>query len=255
LIEFLINRGVNNDILGNYLHWYLMVECQDKKYGRMYAKVAFQFLSTLVKVIFSNETDEGVILRDNLRRQGELIASLANLGQEFRASKESRPKKIEKLREYIADPKNNLITFPPTSLPLDPTVQVTGIIAEKASMFKSALLPFFLTFITTENTEYQVIFKTGDDLRQDQLVVQIISLMDRLLLKENLDLHLTPYKVLATGIDHGMLQFVHSSAIASILSENNNSLIPYLASSTTENTFQIEKKVMDRYIRSNGTIN
>ena len=46
----------------------------------------------------------------------------------------------------------------------------------------------------------------GDDLRQDQLVVQIITLMDRLLRKENLDLRLTPYKVLATGTDHGKIR-------------------------------------------------
>jgi phosphatidylinositol 3-kinase len=43
----------------------------------------------------------------------------------------------------------------------------------------------------------------GDDLRQDQLVIQIINLMDKLLQKENLDLKLTPYKVLATGPDQG----------------------------------------------------
>lgn len=41
---------------------------------------------------------------------------------------------------------------------------------------------------------YQVIYKKGDDLRQDQLVVQIFSLMDRLLKRENLDLRLTPYR-------------------------------------------------------------
>ena len=39
-----------------------------------------------------------------------------------------------------------------------------------------------------------MIYKKGDDLRQDQLVVQMISLMDRLLKREALDLRLTPYK-------------------------------------------------------------
>lgn len=43
----------------------------------------------------------------------------------------------------------------------------------------------------------QVMFKAGDDLRQDQLILQLITLMDRLLRKENLDLKLTPYNVLA----------------------------------------------------------
>ena len=40
-------------------------------------------------------------------------------------------------------------------------------------------------------------FKLGDDLRQDQLILQLICLMDRLLRRENLDLKLTPYNVLA----------------------------------------------------------
>ena len=43
----------------------------------------------------------------------------------------------------------------------------------------------------------KVMFKVGDDLRQDQLILQMIMLIDRLLRRENLDLKLTPYKVLA----------------------------------------------------------
>ena len=49
----------------------------------------------------------------------------------------------------------------------------------------------------------QIVFKQGDDVRQDQLVINIIQLMDRLLKKEKLDLQLTSYKVLATGSSQG----------------------------------------------------
>ncbi|KAJ6418321.1 hypothetical protein OIU84_001659 [Salix udensis] len=69
--------------------------------------------------------------------------------------------------------------------------------------------------------------RRGDDLRQDQLVVQMVSLMDRLLKLENLDLHLTPYKVLATGQDEGMLEFIPSRSLAQILQEHR-SIINYL---------------------------
>ena len=64
-------------------------------------------------------------------------------------------------------------------------------------------MPCLLTFNTSDGERYQTIFKHGDDLRQDQLVLQIITLMDQLLRKENLDLKLTPYKVLATSSKHG----------------------------------------------------
>lgn len=73
----------------------------------------------------------------------------------------------------------------------------------RASLFKSALMPSKLTFLTTEGTEYVAIFKYGDDLRQDQLILQMITLMDKLLQKEKLDLKLTPYRVLATSTRHG----------------------------------------------------
>eukprot|EP00983_Pelagomonas_calceolata_P110217 1159645-Pelagomonas_calceolata.AAC.7 len=44
-----------------------------------------------------------------------------------------------------------------------------------------------------------LIYKKGDDLRQDQFILQMIGLMDKLLKRESLDLRLTPYKPPLTG--------------------------------------------------------
>ena len=44
----------------------------------------------------------------------------------------------------------------------------------------------------------------------------MVSLMDRLLKLENLDLQLTPYRVLATGADEGMVEFVPSTSLAQV---------------------------------------
>jgi hypothetical protein len=75
----------------------------------------------------------------------------------------------------------------------------------RATLFKSSQMPCKLLFMTSTGEPYTAIFKHGDDLRQDQLVLQIITLMDKLLRKENLDLKLTPYRVLATSTTHGKL--------------------------------------------------
>lgn len=88
LVQFLIERATNNPVLGTYLHWYVMVECQDKKYGKMYAKVAFHFFGELL------EAPNGYFRRDELRRQGQLIEELSKVSKHIRAMKEGRIKKV-----------------------------------------------------------------------------------------------------------------------------------------------------------------
>lgn len=62
-----------------------------------------------------------------------------------------------------------------------------------------------------EGPMFKVMVKNGDDLRQDQLIMQMFTLMDRLLKKVNLDLKLTPYRILATGANDGLMEFVQDS--------------------------------------------
>ncbi len=45
----------------------------------------------------------------------------------------------------------------------------------------------------------------------------MITLMDQLLRRENLDLRLSPYRVLATSSKFGMVEFVDATGIADIL--------------------------------------
>jgi phosphatidylinositol 3-kinase len=133
-------------------------------------------------------------------------------------------------------------------MPVRPDVLVTGVKGEKTIMFKSALAPILVCFNTAPSPSpslsssssaaaagdiaavksavadagarketgaggtYRVIFKSGDDLRQDQLIIQMINLMDSLLKAVNLDLCLTPYRVLATAATDGFVEFVPNSS-------------------------------------------
>ncbi|KAJ2079831.1 Phosphatidylinositol (PI) 3-kinase [Coemansia sp. RSA 988] len=246
LAEFLVERALGDKVLGNFLYWFLMVECDDRKTGKAYGKVMFQYVNAL------SDTESGKATQTMFERQGKLVSDLARIAHEIHAMKEPRPRKVEWLREYLGDPKNELVSFEPLSLPLSPDVEVVGIRAERASIFKSTMMPLFLHFVTSSGGLYPVIFKAGDDMRQDQLVVQIITLMDRLLRKENLDLRLTPYCVLATRVDQGLSQFIPSQSLAAILAENNNSILAYLRRSNPdpEGPYGVAADVMETYVKS-----
>ena len=145
--------------------------------------------------------------------------------------------------------------MPPLPLPLNAGIEVNGIIAEKSSVFKSNLTPLLLYFQCSDGSEFPVIFKDGDDMRQDQLVIQLFTLMDRLLRKENLDLKLSPYHVLATGPLQGMVQFIPNKTIATIVSEHGN-ILNYLRSNYPDEgsvgTAGVEPGVIDTFVRSCG---
>jgi phosphatidylinositol 3-kinase len=250
LANFLITRAANNFKLGSYLHWYLMVECDDAGPGtlsshrRLFARVEYYFMTEL------EQTHPE--FRKTLLRQGELITVLSKISKDIRFARENRPLKIEKLKKFLKDPKNDLLHFdPPLPLPLDPDVLVTGCFPEESNVFKSSLSPLLITFKTTEGREYPILFKVGDDLRQDQLVIQIIILMDRLLQKENLDLKLTPYRILATNATAGAMQFIPSTSLSAV-SAKYKTVLAYLKANNPDESepLGIRKETMDTYIKS-----
>lgn len=56
-----------------------------------------------------------------------------------------------------------------------------------------------------------IMFKAGDDLRQDALTVQMLHIMDQIWKAAGLDLHLTPYRVSVTSENHGLIEVVPDS--------------------------------------------
>lgn len=253
LARFLITRGTNNPMLGNYLHWYLMVECDDrspdqvKEHRKLFTKVEFDFMSELM------QTPEGPERRKILLRQGELVTVLSKISKEIRFSREDRPRKVQRLKKFLADPKNELMTFdPPLPLPLDPSISIVSCYPEESMVFKSTLYPLLIHFKTSDGKKYPIIFKTGDDLRQDQLVIQIISLMDRLLRKENLDLKLSPYRILATSANAGAVQFIGSMSLAAASTKYRGSILAYLKANNPDDKADlgVRKETMDTFVKS-----
>ena len=259
LATFLIDRAAANQTLANYFYWYLTVECEeykqtdatrDSKVGDMYMTVMNRFMQRLRK-----GTKEMYQRCAVLQRQQSFVDQLVQLMRQVAREKGDRIKKIEKLQSLLTSNENlNFSSFEALPLPLDPEVKIQGIIPGKATLFKSALMPSRLTFRTIEEQEYVAILKYGDDLRQDQLILQTITLMDKLLRRENLDLKLTPYNVLASSSKHGFVQYIESTSVADVLKNNSDSIQKYFrCHAPSENApYGISTEVMDTYVKSCG---
>ncbi|XP_044761219.1 phosphatidylinositol 3-kinase catalytic subunit type 3 [Coccinella septempunctata] len=256
LASFLIQRASQNTALANYFYWYLLLECedndntqQDKAVQNMYLNVMKMFRQTLAQG--NAEMQNRRII---LSKQQKFIDRLVKLIKTVSKERGDRKKKIEVLKQLLATPdssKFSFTNFEPIPFPLDPDVTIRGIVAEKSLLFKSALMPSKLYFVTDDDREYVAIFKYGDDLRQDQLVLQMITLMDKLLRKENLDLKLTPYKVLATSTKHGFVQFIDSITVADALASEGSIQNYFKKHHPQENgPYGIAPDIMNTFVRS-----
>lgn len=221
------------------------------------------------------------LLRLELKAQSEYIDGI-NKCQ--RAAKEERGKKEVKevfMQKMLAETVAKSIPHGLTSvaLPLDPNIQLLGMNPNKTFLFKSAMYPAVVEFTTMptsvmknagnsstsialeDNTDnhqtvkpktLKVIFKSGDDLRQDQLVMQMINLMDSLLKKVNLDLKLRTYGILASGQKDGMMEFVAGSSEISAVLSKDGSILNFLRRNNPDRhgPYGVQAKCLDLFTRS-----
>lgn len=159
------------------------------------------------------------------------------------------------------------------TLPSHPSLELHDITDEGFYMFKSAKMPMMMKFRTTPlesdpttavivpeghlqqhhdsvakpppTPMFPIMFKSGDDVRQDQLVIQIIELMDGLLKDNGLDLCLTPYRVIATSPNDGFMEIVPN---VETFQNVQKDVVKYLA--THNKTTETFAAAMDRFVKS-----
>jgi phosphatidylinositol 3-kinase len=149
LATFLIQRACRNSTLANYLFWYLSIECeeqetapmrkQDERVRAMYVTVLETFMRTL-----STGSADMKIIHANLKKQQCFIENLVKLVKTVAKESGNRKKKTEKFQQLLSDSdafKINFSNFEPRPFPLDPNVYIKGVVSQKVTLFKSALMP------------------------------------------------------------------------------------------------------------------
>lgn len=219
---------------------------------------------------------------DVLVEQDAFVSGVLDIQKRCRESRGKKDaKELELKSMLLKEGYDRKCRGSPVPLPSSPDIFVSGVNPETAKMFKSALYPALLEFhveatIRSELdslpskrnnessklfhanhdekvTTYKVMVKTGDDLRQDQLVIMMIQLMDGLLKRAALDLCLTPYSIIATSHNSGLVEFVDGAMpIAQVLYKYNNSILQFFQTMSPQNgaKYDVRPDVISIYLRS-----
>ncbi|GMR53389.1 hypothetical protein PMAYCL1PPCAC_23584, partial [Pristionchus mayeri] len=254
LAAFLIQYSTSYLNFANSLFWHLKVEEQSLKgqeQGAMYSRLREQ-----LKAALENSSNAEVKARaKSLIEQEEFVEILKKETQKAQKMN-GRELRDRSLREFLQN-NGRLQKLDDLPLPIDPNFKMHRVVADRSLFFNSAMMPTKMTISGQRNSSekisdsYTVIFKKGDDLRQDQLVMQMIRLMDNLLRESELDLKMTPYAVLATGIDEGFVQFIKAMPLRDVINKHQSiheAMKSYRPS--PKDVYGIEPEVIDNYVRS-----
>ncbi|KAF4131656.1 Phosphatidylinositol 3- and 4-kinase [Phytophthora infestans] len=204
LARFLLMRALTNPSqIGYLLYWFLKAESHNQQTAERFNLISSQYLQLCGN--YKLEIRQSVYVMKKLEEVAAIVKS--------ESSSTARKEKLHKALEAVV--------FPDTfQLPLQPRSYCTRVIVESCRVMESKKRPLFLQFESAkaQHGRPYVIFKAGDDLRQDQLVLQILRVMDDLWREAGLDLCLLPYACISTGDEIGMIEVVgDSETLASII--------------------------------------
>ncbi|XP_070562260.1 phosphatidylinositol 4-phosphate 3-kinase C2 domain-containing subunit beta-like isoform X3 [Ptychodera flava] len=198
LARFLLERALTSVRIAHYLYWHLKDSLADQQFSQRFQMVLGALLSTC-----------GQALRTQFEQQDDFMTKLSEVAETVKKHKDS-------VRQVILHRHLEPITkkYPKVlRLPLSPSLDIGKMKIKSCSYFTSFTVPLRLVFENVDplGEEIAVMYKAGEDLRQDMLTLQMIRLMDKLWLKEGMDLKMITFRCMATGQNSGLVELVPDS--------------------------------------------
>ncbi|KAM9845543.1 phosphatidylinositol 4,5-bisphosphate 3-kinase catalytic subunit gamma isoform [Aulostomus maculatus] len=215
LVRFLLKRALRSKRIGHFLFWFLRSEiAQSMHYQQRYAVLLEAYLRGC-----------GEAMLQDLGKQVEMTEALQKVTREI---KTMFADKYDVTSQVVFHLRQKLETLQSSALPesfrvpYDPGLRAGALLIEQCKVMASKKKPLWLQFKRADPTTLSkdpigIIFKDGDDLRQDMLILQILLIMESIWETESLDLCLLPYGCISTGNRIGMIEIVKdATTIANI---------------------------------------
>uniref|UniRef100_A0A3B4U6T9 Phosphatidylinositol 4,5-bisphosphate 3-kinase catalytic subunit beta isoform n=1 Tax=Seriola dumerili TaxID=41447 RepID=A0A3B4U6T9_SERDU len=201
LTHFLLERAQGNRKIGHFLFWHLRSEIHMPAVSIQFALILEAYCRGSIPHI------------EVLKKQVEALSKLKSVNELIKlgTTKNARSKTKEAMLTKEAMM---------TCLRQNTNVHVT-----ECRYMDSKMKPLWIVYNNKlmGGDTLGIIFKNGDDLRQDMLTLQILRLMDLLWKEASLDLRIVPYGCLATGDRAGLIEVVSSAdTIANIQLTSSN---------------------------------
>lgn len=233
LSKFLNKRALLSPAIGNLFFWYLKSEC-DEVYD-YYNTLRFRYL--LERYLRSLPEDRLSILV----RQVQGLDKLMNLAEALKdkTTKEERIKFMQSQLQRV-DFSEMLQNIPD---PTDHNRFLGRLLYDECRIMDSAKRPLWLVWslpqLELPSATSAIIFKIGDDLRQDMLTLQIIRIVDAIWRHEGLDMCMLAYTCLATGKNVGIIEVVNKAETITSIQKSGGRMA----------TIQIDSSQLHRWIK------
>jgi phosphatidylinositol 3-kinase len=252
LARFLLRRALSSPlVIGHNLYWMLKSEMHASGVFERFGVVLYTYVNfcgphrvSLRKQLFVN---------DKIKTIADQIKSVPDKGARLEQAK----LELEYLNPSLP------AVF---SVCLTPRIECKGIRFEKCKVMESKKLPLWVVFENADRDgkDFYTIFKSGDDLRQDQLTLQLLRAMGLIWKAEDaisqaaiangtggpesvLDLRLKPYRCCSTGYNLGMIEVVVSSNTTANIQTEYGGKYTGAFSSTPIESYLKENNPADNY--------
>ena len=203
LTRFLLSRALKSQRIGFELFWNLKSEMKNPRYKMRFGLILEAYCRGI-----------GSLQLKHLLRQVEVVEKLSLLAQAIKGN----PNNISLIKSsFLHDTLNTSEYMEVLSnfiSPLNRSHLLGAIDPTKCRILTSAKRPLYLTWVNATDyaihyrDNFELIFKHGDDLRQDMLSLQILKLLDLIWKSEGTDLKMLIYDCFSTGFKTGFIEVV-----------------------------------------------
>ena len=170
-----------------------------------------------------------------------IFSSMRSLKGSAKARDEQMERKLASVSEFPAG----------VAMPLNPSVRVLGVVPRSVKTFTSSSYPALVKFRVAENVgTYTCMFKSGDDMRQDQLTIQLLKIIDAILRDDGIDLAFTIYDVLPISASEGIITFVDGALPLRIIETRYGSINGFFCGRSANSRSDVDDQVRDCFVES-----